>query len=49
MGIALNADTAPLLGYVDDSVGLVDVVGDKEEYEPYDELGTRLGLVEITE
>lgn len=49
IGIALNTDTAPLLGYVDDSLGLVDVVGDKEEYEPYDELGTRLGLVEITE
>lgn len=49
LGIALNVDTAPLLGYVSDSLGLVDLVDDKEEYEPFDELGTRLGLVEITE
>ena len=49
MGIALNVDTAPLLGYVSDSLGLVDLVDDKKEYEPFDELGTRLGLVEITE
>lgn len=49
MGIALNADTAPLLGYVNDSLGLVDSVGDKEPYEPFNELGTRLSLMEITE
>lgn len=49
MGIALNADTAPLLGYTNDSLGLVDSVGDKEPYEPFNELGTRLSLMEITE
>lgn len=47
-GIALNADTAPLLGFFNDSLGLIDT-GGKEAYEPYEELGNRLKLVEITE
>lgn len=48
-GIALNADTAPLLGFFNGSLGLVDTGNKKEEYEPYVELGDRLNLVEITE
>ena len=48
-GVALNPDTAPLLGYVKDSIGLLDTGNPKEEYEPYLQLGDRLELVEITE
>lgn len=48
-GVALNADTAPLLGFFSDSLGLVDTGNKKEEYEPYVELGDRLNLVEIVE
>ena len=46
-GLALNPDTAPLAGITDISVGLIDFSEDKTEYEPYSELGARLGLVEI--
>lgn len=48
-GIALNPDTAPLLGFFSDSLGLVDTGDKREEYEPYAELGDRLNLVEIAE
>ena len=48
-GIALNVNSAPLLGYVRESLALVDESGSKEEYEPFLELGQRLGLVEISE
>lgn len=48
-GIALNPDTAPLLGFVKDSLGLLDIGNKKEEYEPFVELGQRLNLVEISE
>lgn len=48
MGVALNPDTAPLLDFVSDSLGLVDIGNKNEEYEPYAELGERLSLVEIT-
>lgn len=48
-GVALNPDTAPLLGFFSDSLGLVDTGDKREEYEPYTELGDRLNLVEIAE
>lgn len=46
-GVPLDPDTAALLGMSAYSLGLVDKVGTKEFYEPYVELGSRLGLVEI--
>lgn len=48
-GIALNPDTSPLLNINLVSLGLVDTSNDKEEYEPYNELGSRLALLEINE
>lgn len=48
-GVALNPDTAPLLGFVNDSLGIIDTGNKKEIYEPYVELGERLKLVEISE
>ena len=48
-GVALNANTLPLFSMSPVSLGLIDIVGDNEEYEPYNELGTRLMLVEVTE
>lgn len=48
-GIALNADTAPLLGFFTNTLGLVDSGEKREVYEPYVELGGRLKLVEIAE
>lgn len=48
-GIALNPDTAPLLGFINESLALVDEGNAKEEYEPYTELGLRLSLVEMSE
>lgn len=48
-GIALNPDTAPLLGFTNGSLGLLDTGDKKQEYEPFIELGQRLSLMEITE
>ena len=48
-GMALTPGTAPLLNISKLSVGIVDTSGDKEEYEPYSELGSRLVLMEISE
>lgn len=48
-GIALPPDSAPLNGIAEESLGLVDLSEDGEEYEPYSELGGRLALMEITE
>lgn len=48
-GIALNPDTAPLLDFMSNSLGIVDTGDKREEYEPYAELGSRLQLVEIHE
>lgn len=48
-GVALNPDTAPLLGFTGDSLGLIDTGNKKDVYEPYEELGGRLQLVEIAE
>lgn len=48
-GVALNADSAPLLTYTKESLGLIDEGNKKEEYEPFQELGQRLALVELSE
>lgn len=48
-GVALNVNTVPLFNMAPVSLGLIDAVGDKEEYEPYNELGSRLMLVEVSE
>ena len=48
-GIALNPDTAPLLGFTSESLALLDLGNKKEEYEPFVELGQRLNLLEISE
>ena len=48
-GAALNPDSAPLLGFTGDSLGLIDTGSKKDVYEPYEELGNRLQLVEIAE
>jgi hypothetical protein len=47
-GIALNVNTVGLFNMEPVSLGLIDIVGDKEEYEPYNELGMRLMLVEVS-
>lgn len=46
-GIALNPDTVPLKNISSYYLGLVDKMGDKEFYEPFNELGSRLGLLEV--
>lgn len=48
-GVALNEDTAPLLGYTDESLGLVKTIEKGVEYEPFEELGNGLSLMEISE
>ena len=48
-GIALNPDTRPLHNFTGYYVGLIDKITDKIGYEPYNELGARLGLLEIKE
>lgn len=48
-GVALNPDTAPLLGYTKENLGLLDTGDKREEYEPFLELGQRLELVELSE
>lgn len=48
-GLALTPDTAPLLGISPVGLGLVDCSEDNQEYEPYNELGARLALMEIVE
>ena len=45
-GIALVPDSSGLLHILPISVGCLDIVGNKEDYEPYQELGGRLMLVE---
>lgn len=48
-GIALNPDTAPLLGFTNESLGLVENVKKGVEYEPFLELGSGLLLMEISQ
>lgn len=49
MGVALNVDSAPLVYFEPHSLALIDTYGTKDFYEPYDELGKRLALIEVTE
>lgn len=46
-GIALNPDSMPLFDFTDYSLGLIDKIDGNSFYEPYSELGSRLGLIEI--
>lgn len=46
-GIALTPDTYPLKDIAEVSLAIVDWANDKLQYEPYNELGARLGLMEI--
>ncbi len=48
-GIALNVDSAPLVAFAGHSLALLDKYGTRDFYEPYNELGKRLALVEIIE
>lgn len=48
-GIALNPDTAPLKNIAPYYLAMVDKVADGAQYEPYNELGTRLGVLEVIE
>lgn len=48
-GVALNADTAPLLGYIKESLALAYTGDPKQEYEPFEELGQLLSLMEVSE
>lgn len=48
-GVALTPDTAPLNNISDVSLCLIDLVRDKEQYEPYSELGGRLALMELAD
>lgn len=48
-GLALVPNSLPLHGISEYSLGLVDKLDDKQRYEPFNELGSRLGLVEVTE
>lgn len=46
-GVPLNPDTFPLEGFTNYYLGIIDKVDDKLPYEPYNELGSKLGLLEI--
>lgn len=48
-GVALNEDTVPLLRISKKSLGCLDKLDDKNFFEPYSELGSRLALVEVNE
>lgn len=45
-GVSLTPDTIGLLGIYGYSLGLVDKLSNNDAYEPYVELGVRLGLME---
>lgn len=47
-GISLTPDTYPLKDIADVSLAIVDWADDKLSYEPYAELGSRLGLMEVS-
>lgn len=46
-GISLEPNTAPLKGFTNYYLGCIDKISSKEFYEPYVELGNRLGLMEV--
>lgn len=48
-GIALDPDTAALQGFTTYYLAIIDQISDKSFYEPFNELGSRLGLLEVKE
>lgn len=48
-GVSLTPDTLPLEGMTDYYLACIERNPDKKEYEPFDELGGILALVEVTE
>ena len=48
-GIALDPDTAGMLGILPVSCAIIDTGNKKEQYEPYEQLGDRLAVIEIDE
>lgn len=46
-GMSLTPDSCSLLGIHDYCLGLVDRVPKDQDYEPYVELGSKLGLLEV--
>ena len=48
-GIALIPDAYPLKDIADVSLAIIDWAEDKMQYEPYNELGARLGLMEVSQ
>lgn len=48
-GIALDPDTMPLQNISPYYIGLIDKMSDNQAYEPYNELGSRLGVIEVSE
>lgn len=46
-GVPLVPDTFPLDGFTNYYLAVIDKLNDNEQYEPYNELGSRLGLLEI--
>lgn len=46
-GIALDPDTFGMLDIMQVSCGIVDTGNPKEKYEPYEQLGDRLAVIEI--
>ena len=48
-GIALGPDTAPLKNFTPYYISMVDKMSDNKPYEPFNELGSRLGLLEVSE
>lgn len=47
-GVALNVNTLPLVTFTNYSLGLIDKQNKNTFYEPYLELGGRLGLLEVS-
>lgn len=48
-GIALDPNTAGLLNILPVTLGIIDTGNPKEFYEPYEQLGNRLAVIEIVE
>lgn len=48
-GVPLDVDTMPLNRIASYSLMVIDKLSNKETYEPYSELGSRLGLIEVTQ
>ena len=46
-GIALDPNTFGMLGILNTSCGVVDTGNPKQKYEPYEQLGDRLAVIQI--